>query len=247
MAEDVPMQNLTVDGATCASNVEDLTLLKLAHSNHFLPVVTPFIWQKWHEHLECAGALDEFADVLKGIRFGWCLGVPDSFPLISSYIPNDHRSAVDQPNFIMSYIHSEVSACCYTGPFSQDCLECLIGCFHTSSLGVIPKPGSSKFRLIQDHSFPRNHQFIPSVNSAIDSSPFPCDWGTFEDCECLVTEAPPGTQVAAFDIASAHRCSPIAPKDQWFVCVMYVVGGVVQIWIDHAASFGGASSNRMFR
>lgn len=246
MAEDVPVQNLTADGATCASAVEDLTLLKLAHSNHFLPVVTPFIWQKWHEHLEHAGALEEFADVPKGTRFGWRLGVPDSFPLLSSYIPNNHRSAVDQPDFIMSYIHSEVSARRYTGPFSPDRLERLIGCFRTSPLGVIPKPGSSKFRLIQDHSFPRNHQFIPSVNSAIDSSLFPCDWGTFEDCERLVTEAPPGTQVAVFDVASAHRRSPIAPEDQRFVCVMYIVDGVVQIWIDHAASFGGASSNGMF-
>lgn len=223
-----------------------LTLLKSAHSNGFLPIVTPFLWQKWHELLDRAGALQEFADVPKGIRFGWRLGIPDSFPLNCTYIPDNHKSALDHPEFIMSYIHAEVAAGRYTGPFSPDRLERIIGFFRTSPLGVIPKPGSTKFRLIQDHSFPRNNDFIPSVNSAIDSSLFPCDWGTFEDCERLVTAAPPGTQVAVFDVEAAHRRSPIAPEDQRFVCVMFVVDGVLQVWIDHAASFGGASSNGLF-
>jgi hypothetical protein len=244
--EAADLLNPSVVDATSASDAEVLTRLRCAHNDGFLPIVTPFIWERWHELLERAGVLQEFADVPKGIRYGWRLGVPDSFPLSCTYIPDNHKSALDHPDFIISYIHAEVSAGRYSGPFSPDRLERIIGHFRTSPLGVIPKPGTSKFRLIQDHSFPRNHNFIPSVNSAIDSSLFPCDWGTFEDCERLVTEAPPGTQVAVFDVEAAHRRSPIAPEDQCYVCVMFVVNGVLQVWIDHAASFGGASSNGLF-
>lgn len=184
--------------------------------------------------------------VPKGICFGWCLGISDSFPINSTYIPNNHNSALDHLAFILSYIRAELAAGRYTGPFSPDRLEHLIGFFRTGPLGVIPKPGSSKFRLIQDHSFPHDNPSIPSINSAIDSSAFECDWGTFEDCERLVTAALPGTQVAVFDVEAAHRHSPIAPEDQHFVCVMYVVNGVVQIFIDHAGSFGCSSSNGLF-
>lgn len=231
---------------TCVSDVEALMHLKFAHSNGFLPIVTPFIWQKWLKLLDLTGVLQEFTDVPKGIHFGWRLSVIDSFPLNCTYIPNNHKSALEHPKFIISYIHSEVAAGRYSRPFSPDHLKCIIGYFRTSPLGVIPKLGTFKFCLIQDHSFPHNHAFISFVNSTIDSSLFPCDWGTFEDCEQLVTEAPPGTQVAIFDVEAAHRHSPIAPKDQHYICVMYIINGVLQVWIDHAVSFGGASSNGLF-
>ncbi|KAF8119570.1 hypothetical protein EV363DRAFT_1196895 [Boletus edulis] len=41
----------------------------------------------------------------------------------------------------------------FTGPFSPDHLEAIIDPFHTGPLGVIPKFGSSKFCLVQDHSW----------------------------------------------------------------------------------------------
>jgi hypothetical protein len=235
-----------VDKNTSAPAVDNLTRLKLAHLNGFLPVVTPFRWDKWHELLLEAGVLDEFSDIPLGIRYGWRLGVSDSFPLTSSFIPDNHQSAVDHPDFILDYIRAETRAGRYTGPFSPDRLERLIGPFRTGPLGVVPKPGSAKLRLIQDHSYPRNNPSIPSVNSDIDSSKFQCDWGTFNDCESLVANAPPGTQAAVFDVAAAHRRSPIAPEDQRFVCVMFVVDGVKLCWIDHTGCFGCASSNGLF-
>ena len=61
-----------------------------ATSSGFLPVVTPFCWQKWEEALSAAGALEIFADVPKGICFGWRIGVSDSYSLSSSFIPPNH-------------------------------------------------------------------------------------------------------------------------------------------------------------
>ncbi|KAG2157554.1 hypothetical protein DEU56DRAFT_699139, partial [Suillus clintonianus] len=63
----------------------------------------------------------------------------------------NHQSAGDHPDFIASYIQSELAKGRYTGPFSPDRLEQIIGFFCTGPLGVIPKPGSSKFHLVQDH------------------------------------------------------------------------------------------------
>ena len=208
-------------------------------------MVTPFRWQVWEDLLSAAGTLEDFADVPKGIRFGWRIGVPDSYTLSSTFIPPNHKSALDHIDFLLEYINSEVREGRYSGPFSPSRLEHIIGPFRTSPLGVIPKPGSSKFRLIQDHSFPRNDSF-PSINSLIDSSLFECDWGTFSDCWLRVASAPPGSQAAVFDVEAAHRRSPIAPEDQYLVCVMIEVDGVTRIYVDHCACFGCSSSSGLF-
>ena len=184
-------------------------------------------------------------DVPKGIRFGWHIGVLDSYSLSSSFIPPNHRSALDHLDFLLDYIELEVREGHYTGPFSPSHLEQIIGPFCTSPLGVIPKPGSSKFHLIQDHSFPQDDSF-PSINSMIDSSLFECDWGTFSDCWLCVTSAPPGAQAAIFDVEAAHRCSPIAPEDQYLICVMIEVNSVMHIYLDHCACFGCSSSSGLF-
>ncbi|KAF9226258.1 hypothetical protein BS17DRAFT_776958 [Gyrodon lividus] len=77
----VAAQNLLAHDATSAPTAGACTLLKSAISNRFFPIVTPFLWWKWEELLRDAGALEEFLDVLKGICFGWKLGVPDSYSL----------------------------------------------------------------------------------------------------------------------------------------------------------------------
>ena len=156
-------------------------------------------------------------DVPKGIHFGWCLGVDSSYMLSSSFFPQNHCSALKHSDFILDYISSELAENHYLGPFSPSDLEALIGPCR-SSPGVIPKPGSAKFHLIQDHSFPHGDPLIPSVNLLIDTLQFDVDWGTFNDCWLLVAHAPPGTQAAVFDVEAAHRCSPSCPRtNTWSV------------------------------
>jgi hypothetical protein len=54
----------------------------------------------------------------------------------------------------------------YLGPFSLTELEALVGPFIVSPLGLVPKQGSSsKWRLIQDLSFPRSVRRIVSSRS----------------------------------------------------------------------------------
>ena len=124
-------------------------------------------------------------------------------------------------------------------------LESIIGPFCTSLLNVIPKPGLSKFCLIQDHSFPQDDS-LPSINSMINSSLFQCDWGTFSDCWLIVALAPPESQAAIFNVEVAHRHSPITPEDQYLVCTMFTSDDITQIYLNHCACFGSSSSNGLF-
>jgi hypothetical protein len=105
----------------------------------------------------------------------------------------NHASSQLDPQFIRSYISSEEKAGRYSRPFIPEELEALIGPFRTSPLGLVPKPHTDKFRLIQDMSFPRNHASILSVNSAINSDDFPTEWGTFDETAAMILELPPGS------------------------------------------------------
>ncbi|KAI9566555.1 hypothetical protein HD554DRAFT_1998002, partial [Boletus coccyginus] len=60
----------------------------------------------------------------------------------------NHHSNVEYMNFIFSYIRSKLQVCCYLDSFLLDHLKSIIGPFHTRPLGVISKPGSSKFKLV---------------------------------------------------------------------------------------------------
>ncbi|TDL22029.1 hypothetical protein BD410DRAFT_698376, partial [Rickenella mellea] len=57
-----------------------------------------------------------------------------SGPIVSTYIPPNHRSALQNPAAIKKHILKELAARRYTGPFHPDRLEGLIGPFRTSPL-----------------------------------------------------------------------------------------------------------------
>lgn len=158
------------------------------------------------------------------------------------FIPKNHKSALAQPHIVRQHIDTELRLNRYSGPFSATDLIQQIGPICTAPLGLVPKPHSSKFRLIQDLSYPRNDPVIKSVNSEIDSSDFPCEWGTFAQCYFLLAKAPPGTQVAVFDVDSAYRNIPILPEEQVHFCIQWDD----QIFIDHCVAFGSASSAGLF-
>jgi hypothetical protein len=73
-----------------------------------------------------------------------------------------------------------------------------------SPIGLTPKPNSSKFRLIQDLSFPHDHPTVQSINAGICSDDFPTAWGTFELTTALILSLLPGCQAATFDISATY-------------------------------------------
>lgn len=137
---------------------------------------------------------------------------------------------------------SEEAAGRYSRAFEPFELEALIGPFRTSPLGLVPKPGTSKVRLIQDFSYPRNSSLIKSVNSHINADHFPTEWGTFDKVSSLILSLPDKSEAATFDISSAYRIAPVLPSQQNALCIAW--RGKVRV--DRAVSFGLASSCGVF-
>lgn len=130
----------------------------------------------------------------------------------------------------------------YSRGYSPEELEKDIGFFRTAPLGLVPKPHTNTFRLIQDLSYPRDDPLNPSVNSAVNSDDFPTKWGTFADTSALILSLPPGCKAAAFDIAAAYRMTPVHPSQQHMLCIFWRG----KVYIDCAVPFGLASSAGVF-
>jgi len=164
-----------------------------------------------------------------------------SVPRARIYFDNHSSSDLD-PNFIDTYIATEQAAGRYSEAFLPSDLERIIGPFRTSPLGLVPKPGSSKFRMIQDMSHPRGDPDILSINASIDADEFPTIWGMFDSTAALILSLPPGCVAATFDITAAYRNTPIRPDQQHVLCV-YWRG---KVYVDRAVMFGLTSSAGVF-
>jgi hypothetical protein len=225
----------------CALGVGQLsTALRATPRQDLFPIVTPLRWWSWEAALAEAGLLSDFADVPLGIRFGFRLGISSS--IASVFSPVNHKSALDNSVFISAQIEKEVACSHYSPPLPPDVFLALYGPYRTSPLRVVTNPNSNKQHLIQDHSFPHNNPSLMSINSEIDSSLFRCNWGSFVDCFTAVLDAPPGTEVAVFDVDAAHQRMPTAPEDRLHVCISW--DGKVSV--DHCCCFGCASSSGIF-
>ena len=154
----------------------------------------------------------------------------------------NHSTCRQAPEFISEYIASEQRAGRYSRAYSPDELEKVIGPFWTSPLGLVPKPHSNKFRMIQDLSYPRNEPNIASVNAGVNSDDFPTAWGKFEDVINMILSLPRGCKAATFDISAAYCVTPILPSQQAMLCIFWQ--GLV--YVDRALMFGLASSAGVF-
>ena len=92
---------------------------------------------------------------------------------------NNQSSSQLDPDFITKCIASEQIAGHYSDAFLPEDLEELIGPFRTSPLGLVPKPHSDTFRMIQDMSYPRHTNAASSINAGVNSDDFPMAWGSF--------------------------------------------------------------------
>ena len=206
-----------------------------------LIVNTPFIPDEWENLLNSITPFNKFPDVPNSLRYGFDMGVHT--PPTCTYTPPNHNSALLFPDHVLSHIHKELSLGRYSGPFSRSRLEFLIGPFRTSPLGTVPKShGSTERRIIQDLSFPRNDPTRSSINDQINIEDFRCDWGTFNDIQTIVVEAPEGTEAATLDVDSAFRCCPIVPSQQR----NFIVHWDGLYYVDHDAPFGATSAGGIF-
>ena len=162
-------------------------------------------------------------------------------PCAHIYFKNHSSSNLD-PAFIDSYILSEQLTNHYSQAYSPSELKSLIGPFHTSPLGLVPKPHSTIFRMIQDLSYPRNKPHLQSVNAGINSNDFPTKWGTFDIAAATILTLPQGCVAATFDITAAYRLMLTCPEQQHSLCVFWKD----KVYVDRAVMFGLSSSAGVF-
>ena len=117
-------------------------------------VVTPLDPGRVEACLRDLGLLEKWAHIVDGLRRGFDVGARE--PVLVTHTPQNHASASMDPATIDAYVAEEQAAGRYSSAFDADDLEALIGPFRSAPLGLVPKPHSDKFRLIQDLSYPRN-------------------------------------------------------------------------------------------
>lgn len=121
-----------------------------------------------------------FPNLMHGLEYGFDVEVGKIY---RTFAPENKISTHEFAEQFDAMVDAEFDKGRYLGPFSKRQVEHMIGPFQTSSLHIISKPNKSrKFRLIQDLLFPHNSLLsydVQSVNSSINSTRFPCMWGTF--------------------------------------------------------------------
>jgi hypothetical protein len=202
------------------------------------PVTTPLRLDRWRHHLGSFNLINEYAELLHGIEFGF--SYKSSLSITETRVYPNMRSAREYPEVIDKKIEKELAAGRYKGPYTKAELESLIGPFIAHPLGVVKKDATSKPRLVEDLSYPHDGD---SVNSLTDVSDMTLDWGGLAETIEIMVCAPEGTQAASLDIEHAYRNIGITPDDFWL--------GVIQdnyekFLADLAAKFGGSSCGYNF-
>lgn len=174
---------------------------------------TPFKASTWKNFLAASNLTSKYPSIVPGIQSGFVSGIPK---ISVTRTPLNSPSLQTLPNQFQSIIQHEFQARRYLGPFTRDMLEATLGPFQSSPLSLVPKPHKpDSYRLVQNFSYSQ----VPigeytSINHHINSTAFPCTWGTFAAFLNLVWHLPPGSQGMVRDASEAYRQIPLHPS-QW--------------------------------
>lgn len=206
--------------------------------------LTPYKAENWQVLLNRSNLLSKYPNIVHSLFHGFDIGIP---PIISTHTPPNSPSIFERFLEFKRIVDREFLCQRYIGPFTRAEVEDILGPFQTSPLSLVPKPNKpNKFRLVQDYSYPRkptgDHS---SINSHIDSSKYPCTWGTFAAFARLVLSLPKGSQGAVRDVSEAYRTIPVTPT-QWAGMVIRLSNDKDEYVIDTQAYFGGTANGGVF-
>ena len=175
--------------------------------------ITPLIFSGWKALMFKHQLVNKYPKVLSTIQHGAIIGMPY---IRHSFYPINKPSVTQYAAHFQTILQHEYSTQRHLGPFTKAQLEAAIGAFQTSPISIIPKANKpGKFHLIQDFSFPRSPDSpISSININLESSLYPCTWGTFSTMALCITRLPPSSQAATRDEAEAYRTIPLH-SSQW--------------------------------
>lgn len=128
------------------------------------------------------------------------------------------------------------------GPFGHEEVYQQYGFFRTNPIGGAVN-GDGSIRMVNDLSFPRKEEGIPSVNSFVNKLNYDTHWDDFDKVASLFQDHPGEWEAAIFDWRKAYRQLPDHPSQRKYLCIKDFEG---RIWIDMAVGFGGVASCGVF-
>lgn len=180
-------------------------------SSAYQPYHSPFSINAWRSALRSYPDHERISWLLEGLHHGVRVMYHGS-RTISRPIITNHSSTHHHEQVIDESIAAEVKGGRVAGPF----LSPPFTNFIASPLGLVPKKGTNKWRLIHDLSWPRsitnNHVSINGINADIHG--FTTILSSFDDGTKLVVSAGRGCWMSKIDIKSAYRHIAIH-KDDW--------------------------------
>jgi hypothetical protein len=187
---------------------------------------TPLDTEVWHRQLTKFNLTHKYPTLANSIRYGFHIGIPN---IQYRFSPPNWLESLEHQAAFQTVMEKELSTGRWLGPYSRTVIEAALGPFQTSPISMIPKSGKpGKFRLLENLSYPYRPVLIPSlcnpissINLHIDSTLYPCLWGTFANTCRMIWTLPPGSQGAVRDISEAYRLIPLHPS-QWAGVVIRV-------------------------
>lgn len=139
-------------------------------------IVTPYNADTYELLLHEYNLTHVYPSLIFNLQHGFPIG--DILPIDKTYIPKNHKSALDHLDVIKAYCRDEITLGRMSGPFTKDqVFDILGGHFASSPLGVIEKSREpSKFHVVRNLSYKNEDRF--SMNGHLDSDNFPTKWGT---------------------------------------------------------------------
>ena len=196
------------------------------------PVSSPLILEAWRRALRSHPAKDFVRDLLKGIEFGFRIGLRSPPP--NHQVSSNCPSAQEHSAVISDYIRSQVERGFMAGPFPPQTCTGIV----CSRMVVIPKKTPGKWRVIVDLSHPGDR----SVNHLIRREATHVAYSSTGDAAHLMHFLGRNTLMAKLDIKEAYRIVPIHPDDRRFLGVCWQG----QVYVDCQLPFGLASAPVIF-
>ena len=138
-----------------------------------------------------------------GLEYGF--RIHSSISSLPSTSYTNHKSARQNQSTVSHKLAIEMKFGRIAGPFPHPPLPGFI----SSPLGLVPKKGSSEFRLIHDLSFPR----CDSVNSHIDPYYTAVHYQDLDHCVSIIHSLGTNCLIAKTDLKDAFRILPVHPDD----------------------------------
>jgi hypothetical protein len=190
--------------------------------------------EAWEETLRKAGLLEEYRDVLRGFD----QGIPiHQIEGKDYFTPEDHTLALLAREEIEEKLATELKARRIFGPYTHAQVMKRYLFFCTNPYGAVVN-GDGSTRAIDDLSFPRGKEGIPSVNSFVNKDDYKTTWDDFKIVSQFFRAAKTPVQLAIFDREKAYWQVPTA-KDQW--PFLMIPDFNRKLYIDTQIAFGGVA------